>query len=302
MNLIRIILPLLLMIVAGCGKEKSPESRSRTREEAEIKNNAKAYEEAYNGKNAEKVASFWAENATYIIPDTGETLNGRSAIADFFKDLFEDEESPKVQVFVDEVTFQGPDKAIEKGRVIFTDNEGQEDKTAYEAQNILEKGKWVLQSVREVEIGNAPASNKNIQELDWLIGSWTDSDEDSDIDLNFKWDANKNFIIERFAVKVLGKEEMEGIQIIGWDPVQQKIRSWVFDSDGGFREGIWLKQGDNWVSNMISTLSDGRKASSVDIYTKVDDHTFNFSMDARDVDGDVLPDIGPVKFTKKNNP
>lgn len=295
----KFILAIFSILITGCGNDKSSKNTGHSADEAKIKSNAKAYEEAYNNGDAEKVASFWAENADYVVPDSGETIKGRKAIAAYFKDFFENEERPNIDVVVDAIIFKGSDKAIENGHVTFTYKNGYKDETAYRAENVKENGKWTLQNVHEVETGKATSNFEHLKDLNWLVGSWKDTDEDSDIDLNFKWDKDNNFLIEHFSVKILDRDELNGIQIIGWDPSQKKIRSWVFDSDGGFREGTWSKEEGNLIVPMISTLSDGKKASSIDVYTKIDDDNFSFSMHSRDVDGELLPDVGPVTFKKK---
>ncbi len=40
---------------------------------------------------------------------------------------------------------------------------------------------------------------------------------------------------------------MKSSQRLGWDPVQQKIRSWTFDADGGFSEGYWTPTENGWI-------------------------------------------------------
>jgi uncharacterized protein (TIGR02246 family) len=299
MNWNKIVMAALSMLITGCGNEKSSDPAGNSKDQAEIKLKAKAYEEAFNSYDVEKLAAFWTSNAVYVAPDTGNKINGRSSILNYFKDFFANGEQPKIHIIVDDVTFTGPNKAIENGHVKSTYKDGSEEVTAYQAEDVKENGKWLLQTVREVDIGSSPSNYQHLKDLDWLIGNWEDTDENSDINLNFKWDKNNNFLIEHFTVQILNRDEMEGIQIIGWDPDKKKIHSWVFDSDGGFREGTWSKKGDHWVAAMGSTLADGKKASSIDVYTKVDDNNFTFDMDARDVDGELLPDIGPVHFKKK---
>ena len=49
--------------------------------------------------------------------------------------------------------------------------------------------------------------------------------------------------------------DMAGMQIIGWDPAAKQIRSWVFDSDGAFGEGVWNKQGNRWYIQSTGTLA-----------------------------------------------
>ena len=35
--------------------------------------------------------------------------------------------------------------------------------------------------------------------------------------------------------------------MIGYDPVKGRLRSWVFDSEGGFGEGSWRQEGNKWL-------------------------------------------------------
>ena len=139
----------------------------------------------------------------------------------------------------------------------------------------------------------------NLKEIEWLIGTWEDQAEDVTILVNGQWDKYKNFILQHFEWKVEDRDELELKQIIGWDPIQQKIRSWVFDSDGGFGEGLWTKVNDQWHVKMIYTLPDGRKGSATNVYAKNDNNSYSFSSFGREIDGEVLPNIKPTKLTKK---
>ena len=65
-------------------------------------------------------------------------------------------------------------------------------------------------------------------------------------------------------------DDLEGTQVIGWDPAAGTIRSWMFDSDGGFGEGTWSKKDNSWIVKFNQVLPDGRKASATNIYTLID--------------------------------
>ena len=80
---------------------------------------------------------------------------------------------------------------------------------------------------------------------------------------------------------------LEGTQVIGWDPAADTIRSWMFDSDGGFGEGTWSKKDNSWIVKFNQVLPDGRKASATNIYTIVDGNTFTWKSIGRKVDGRV---------------
>ena len=70
---------------------------------------------------------------------------------------------------------------------------------------------------------------------------------------------------------------MSGTQRIGWDPRHKQIRSWVFDSDGGFSEGFWSRDGERWVMKSTGVLKDGRAASATNVLTRVNRDTMNWT-------------------------
>ena len=91
---------------------------------------------------------------------------------------------------------------------------------------------------------------------------------------------------------------MSGMQIIGWDPAEKQIRSWVFDSEGGFSEATWTHKGDQWFIQNNGTLTDGRKATSLNILTYVDDNSFKWESVNREVDGELLPNVEEVTVVR----
>lgn len=141
---------------------------------------------------------------------------------------------------------------------------------------------------------------KDLKNLEWLVGDWKDDEKDIDIVYSTTWSTNRNFLIQHFTAQMDDEADVvEGEQIIGWDPAEKKVRSWVFDSDGGFGESTWTQDGSIWYSNMKFTMPDGKKASATHVYTKLDDKSYTFASLNRDVDGQLLPDIGPFKIIRK---
>jgi hypothetical protein len=50
----------------------------------------------------------------------------------------------------------------------------------------------------------------------------------------YSWARGGNFLTRNVTVKRAGETTLESWQIIGWDPVEERIRSWTFDGEGGF--------------------------------------------------------------------
>jgi uncharacterized protein (TIGR02246 family) len=267
--------------------------------ESEIREKVKQYQESFNRGDAKTLATFWAEDADYVQPETGEHLKGRQAIEEQFTDNFSEKPGLKIDIAVSSITFPKEDQAVENGVATVTQNGELIDKSAYKAFYVKKGSEWLLTQVREVDTEDAPSQYEHLKALDWLVGSWVDADEDSTIDSTYQWDKYKNFLTQHFTVQAEGIDEIEGKQIIAWDPVNEKIRSWLFDSDGGFGEGSWKQKEKSWVVETSHTLADGRKASSINIYTPIDQNSYTWQSVGREVGGEMLPDIDPVTVVRK---
>lgn len=274
------------------------QSKAENADENAIRQATREYQEAYNQQDAEKLAAFWASDATYVNPLTGEAAGGREAIAKLFKDKFAQNKNKRAEIKVTDIEFENPSEAVVRGVMKVTEEDQPAKKIAYAVGYVKEKGKWLVNDINEIEMQEATDNSEHLKDLAWLIGKWEDSDDNVEINFDNQWDKNKNFIIQHFNMKVYGQDDIEGRQLITWDPVNDIIRSWVFDSDGGFGEGTWKQVGKSWYANMKFTLGDGRVASSKNIYTPVDDGTYTFASVEREVDGEILPDTNPVNVEK----
>ncbi len=205
------------------------------------------------------------------------------------------------------IKFLSPNVAVESGTAYIIRPKEKPDESTYSALFVKREGKWLLDRVSEEETA-APSpppqtGYEHLKELEWMIGSWVDNDEDdrATIQTDCAWTKNKNFMTRSFAVVVRDQVNMAGMQIIGWDPVAKQIRSWVFDSDGGFAEGKWKRKGDHWVIQQTGTLPDGRKSSAVNIIKKIDNDSFTWQTVQRSVDGDLLPDVEEITIVRKSS-
>lgn len=286
----------LALLLAGCDLEKN---KDFSQSELEVRKNASELMEAFNHHEPEKIAALWAKNGVFFHPLTGEISKGKSEIVQYYKDQFAKQKDSKIEIIVDSVEFQGKDQATEKGLFRISFDGKSSVQSAFKANLIKEDGKWVIQEIRDIAIEQAPSQFEHLKEIDWLVGEWVDHDENVEITFSCKWDKYKNFLTQRFTTKILGQHQLEGQQIIAWDPIKEQIRSWVFDSDGGVGEGFWTKKNNSWYVHMSYTLADARRASATLIYTKIDDNSYTFASTGRDIDGEVLPDIDPVKIERK---
>jgi uncharacterized protein (TIGR02246 family) len=277
---------------------------SRSDDEAAIRAAGAAFIEAYNAKDAKKLAALWSPEAVYIDPLTGEQTVGRDEIEKVFADAFADKQDVKLEVEANSIDFVSPNVAIVRGMAhVIRPGEEPVD-SEYTAVRVKRDGKWLLDRVSEVEKEKAPPSNyEHLKELEWMIGSWHDDDPRPAVEIqtDCAWTKNKNFITRAFAVAIGDDVRNSGMQIIGWDPVAKQIHSWVFDSDGGFGEGTWTRKGNKWFIQTSATLQDGGKATALNIMTKRDNSSFTWESVNRDIDGELQPNAEPVVVVRKSD-
>jgi uncharacterized protein (TIGR02246 family) len=265
-----------------------------------IRANAEAYVAAYNNHDAKAVAAMWSPDAVYMDPSTGEAAVGQEEIEKAFTDILAGLGQAKLEVEVNSVEFVSPNVAIENGTVRIVRPDAEPEVSNYTAVNVKRDGKWLLDRVSEEEPpAPPPSSYEQLKELEWMIGSWIDQDENATIQTDCEWTKNQNFINRSFAVVVGDQVDLAGMQIIGWDPAAKQIRSWIFDSDGGFGEGTWTRKGDRWLIQQKGTLPDGSRSSAVNIITRIDDDSFTWQSVQREVNGDILPNIDEVLVVRK---
>jgi uncharacterized protein (TIGR02246 family) len=265
-----------------------------------IRANAEAYVAAYNKHDAKAVAAMWSPDAVYMDPTTGDAAVGREEIENAFTDILADLGQAKLEVDVNSVEFVSPNVAIENGTARIVRPDADPEESNYTAVNVKRDGKWLLDRVSEIEPPAPPPSNyERLKELEWMTGSWIDQDESATIQTDCGWTKNQNFLNRSFAVVIGDQVDLAGMQLIGWDPAAKQIRSWIFDSDGGFAEGMWTRKGDRWLIHQKGTLPDGSRSSAVNVITRIDDDSFTWQSIQREVNGDILPNVDEVLVVRK---
>ena len=132
-----------------------------------------------------------------------------------------------------------------------------------------------------------------------MIGEWVDESPEALVVTSYRWTDNQCYILSEFKVQIEGRPVMTGTQRIGWDPLAKTIRSWVFDSEGGFGEGTWTREGNQWIVKRTGVTRDGKFASSTNIFTRVSKDRMTWQSRDRIVGGEKTPDIAEFPITRK---
>ena len=276
-------------------------SDDRSADEAAIRAAGAAFLEAYNARDAKKLAAFWTPQAVYSDPATGEESVGREEIEKVFAEAFEDKEDIKLTTEVESIEFLSPNVAVIRGVARVARAGEESNDSEFTVVRVKQDGQWLIDRVSEVETEKPlPSNYEHLKELEWMIGSWHDDDPRPAVEIqtDCDWTKNKNFMTRAFAVAIGDRVNKSGMQIIGWDPVAKQIHSWIFDSDGGFGEGTWTKDGDKWIIKTTGLQQDGKKVTAAHILGFLDPDTMTWQTKDRAVDGKPLPDTKEVKLKR----
>lgn len=284
---------LILCVGVLCGGQTTF-AADQAKDKAAIEKTIQSYTAAFNAGDSKALAAHWAADAVYNNPINGTEVEGQAAIAKEMSSVLAQVKGAKLSVDVQSIQFLSPGVAVEHGTSKLILPKGEPRESNYTAIHVKRDGKWYLDRITEEDIPVVLSNYQHLKELEWLIGSWTDGDDRGRIKTTCQWTKNKNFITRSFVASTQERVDISGMQIIGWDPATKQIRSWVFDSDGGFAEGAWTKKENRWYVKMKGTLPDGRKATSTNVFNKIDEDQFKWQSVNRTVGGSLLPNIDEV--------
>jgi len=155
----------------------------------------------------------------------------------------------------------------------------------------------------EVERGPAPREATDraspLDTLDWLVGNWVADDDEISAEFSCNFTKNDAFLLRSFRIAAKDDVRMSGMQVIAWDPAQKTIRSWTYDSAGGFGEETWSQSGNRYTIRAKYTLPDGGRASAIHVMTYVNDDKATWKSVNREIDGAFQPDIDEVVLVRK---
>ncbi len=267
-------------------------------EEQAIRREVETFTKAYNAHDAKAVAEVFIPGGE-IVNEDGETAQGREAIQQTFAAVFQQQPKSQINVAIQSIRLLSPTLAMEDGTSTVTGEPGEAaEHNRYLAVHVKQDGRWQMASARDLpdEEGSA---REALQQLGWLIGDWVDESPDALVVTSYRWADNQLSIVSDFKVQIGGQPAMTGTQRIRWDPCSKRLRSWVFDSEGGFGEGVWARDGNQWIVKRTGVTRDGETASKTTIITRVSRNRMTYQSRDRIVGRERLPDIKEIPIVRK---
>ena len=256
-----LVVVLAIDITAAQQPQKGTAGAGVSGDEQQIRQGVVAFVEQFNAHKPEELSALFARDGRMVFAD-GTEVNGQEEIRKSFEESFKANPKMAVSVVVDSIRFLTPDVAVEEGATTsFPDGETLTARERYTVLHLKRDGRWQMQSVRVVKEESLSAYGE-LQPLEWLLGEWVDEGREEVVEAKFRGEENKSFLLEEFQVVRDGHVVLKGTQRIGWDPQAKQIRSWIFDSAGGFGEATWTPVADEWICKAKGVRPDGTSASA----------------------------------------
>lgn len=217
--------------------------------------------QAFSAGKADEMAAIFHPQAEFV-DEEGVAYQGRPAIQELLTKYFTKFPGVKVTVEVDSIRVAGP-VALEEGvRTTVTKDETAGARIFYSAVWTKVGNDWQIVSLRDSADDSELSPHDLLEPLAFLVGDWVNEGNDAVVRITYRWSEDQNFLLGDFHVTRAGAVVMHSTQRIGWDPLTGKVRSWMFDSDGGFGEGHWTHVDGSWVIKSTAVLPDGQTGSA----------------------------------------
>jgi uncharacterized protein (TIGR02246 family) len=282
----------------GGASAPTAEPAARAEDEKAIRATVDSFARAFQDKDAKTIAALFTEDGEAVDAEGG-TIQGRAALEEHYAARFAERPGDKIEPTIGSIKFLAPGIAREIGHTRVLPSDGGTPITArYTAIHIKRDGRWLIASVRELVDGEI-SHQERLKEIEWLVGDWVEETPDAVVTTSVAWTDNNNFLLRSFDVRVKGKPALTGTQRIGWDPLTKQIKSWVFDSRGGYGEGLWTRAGNQWVIKATGVRPDGRTATATQVLTFVNKDSLRWKSIDRTLGDEIIEQIDEIVMVRK---
>lgn len=259
--------------------------------------NVRSYMEAFNRQDVQGVSRLFSEDCDVTESD-GTQVHGRKQLEEELKESFASEPKARISVAVESLALITPDVAIETGEAeYYPDGKTLTAESDYQVTHVKTGSRWLMRDVR-VFNRKVLSPYDQLRDLEWLVGDWVDEGNESVIESRYRWAANKAFLLQDFTIRVSGQKVLTGTQRIGWDPLSKQIKSWIFDSEGGYGESLWSNVDDSWIIEVKGVRSDGKVVTATNQIEQLGKDRFRFESADRIVGEERMPNFKAIVVRK----
>ncbi len=270
----------------------TPAAEDRPADRQDVKKALDMFSETFGKGDAKAVAALFTAEGEYI-SDEGVTIRGRASLEKDYAEFFAKNPHNALAVEISTIRFPSRDIAVVEG--FFQLRMGEKKTLVVSRCTFLyakEDGKWLIVIAHEW-----PGDGLSLRDLEWLIGSWEAKREGTVVTTKYEWTTNKTFIRSHLTITQDGRT-LTATQRIGKMPSTGGLHIWTFEDAGGIGDADITRDGKKWMFAARGSTADGQVVTATNILTPVDADTFLWQTVERTVDGEMLPDLPPVKVVR----
>lgn len=240
-----------------------PAAAARSPLEDAVAREAQATVSAFSAADASALAEMFLDSGE-LVDEQGTVHSGRKAITELFRGFFTRFPKAVLEMQPTSVRPVGEALLVEEGERRITAAEGAGvAQVHYVAVRSKQGDRWPIASYHEFTDDPAPSPREVLQSVAWLVGEWLEESAEGRTSITFRWSDDGNFLLGDYEITGADAVASRSTQRIGWDPVTGQLRSWTFDSDGGFSSGAWDAIADGWTVKSEATMPDGTTGSAI---------------------------------------
>lgn len=229
--------------------------------EAEVAGAGKKLIDAFNQGNAAMATDMFLPDAE-LIDESGTVYLGKEEIGALIKSFFEKFPGVQSASEIESIRLVAGLALVDGSRTMM-DKDGKSF-SLLRYTSIWKKtdAGYKIVSLRDVAEIVPPTPKEALEAIAWLVGSWVNEGSDGKVELEYRLAEDGNFLIgDVLVVGADGRQTMKSFQRIGWDAAQGTLRSWTFDSDGGWGESLWTPTEQGWILDSKATAPSGVQGS-----------------------------------------
>jgi uncharacterized protein (TIGR02246 family) len=268
---------------------------------AAVRAAAAAYLDALNRGDESAIIASWTDDGVYI-DASGRSRRARDIAHEEFAAATPKQGDQALSPPASTIHFVGPTVAIEQSTAsVGPSANASPAEVNFVAAWVKQNDRWQLSLLREFPPPSSTPAARGLDQLAWMVGNWTATQDRTVVELTGEWTPDKTYIIQRFVAKRDDSVVRRGAQRIAWDAAANRIRSWTFNADGGFGESQWRQEGDVWIAESTGVLADGGKTKSFHFWTPEGEDSCWFKSLHGEIDGQPTEDL-TLKFSRREAP
>lgn len=294
MNTIFASLLILFLVHPVAGQQASNET-------SDVAKRVKSYVAAFNARDVAACTEHWSVAAEYSLGGVAKPVVGRKAIGEALTKLLATDEQFEMSVSQQRFRKVTENVVTEDGIAQLVSETHGIEYARYLVVHVKQNGTWYRDSIRETLLGTIVPSDSDTDELEPLIGTFGYQSEEGSLTVTGTWMNDKRFISRTFELQDKQGQNATATEIIGWDPAAGVIRSWSFDSQGGFEQAVWNRDGEQWLIKANGVLPNGSTATEQRSLSVDSKGNLNTQVVEQQIAGRLLPGAAPATLTRKSS-